>query len=103
VERYERFAGCWILRCWKKKQTKEISKQAKSATSPEYDNAPLEEHIKKLRRTYQEEYVKSLYSPKREYFFAAADGNGGLMVVDRNGKPLDSGRIIGRVLKNDKD
>jgi hypothetical protein len=52
------------------------------------DRAPIEERYKEQRRSYGEDYIKSLFRPKRDVFSAAADGKGGLIVVDRSGKPV---------------
>lgn len=83
----------------RKSEQRKFPSKLKVRRAPEYDDAPMEDREKKLRRTYQEEYIKGLFEPKRQYFFAAADGSGGLMVVDRNGKPIDYGRIVGRIVE----
>jgi hypothetical protein len=66
-------------------------KRLKVRRAPEYDGAPLEEHVKKLRRTYQEEYVRSLFHAKRPYFSVKVE-KGEFVVVDRYGKDVRVGK-----------
>jgi len=71
----------------KKSSQKRFPSKLKVRRAPEYDDAPLEDREKKLRRTYQEEYIKSLFIPKRPYFSVIVD-KGEFIVVDRNQKPV---------------
>ena len=72
----------------KKSEQQRFPRRLKVRRAPEYDLVPMDERVKRLRRSYDERYIKSLFLPKRAVFSAAADGKGGLMVVDRNLKPV---------------
>jgi hypothetical protein len=67
----------------KKSEQRRFPKKLKVRRAPEYDAAPIEDRYKEQRRSYSEDYIKSLFRPKRTIFSAASDGKGGLMVVDR--------------------
>ena len=66
----------------KKSEQRRFPKKLKVRRAPEYDGPPIEDRYKEQRRSYGEDYIKSLFIPKRSVFSAAADGKGGLMVVD---------------------